>query len=229
MPSTAPLRALIAARFPDALLSACPRRPVVGTGLPELDAILPSGGLDRGRLTAWTPVAGGAALLRGACRHTVSGGERAAWIDAPRSVAGAFWRTGPVLVRPRGPVEALRAAELLARSGGFALVVLDGVEPESTAMVRLSRAAHEGGAALALLARATALAAVRVAARPLPEACDLPDAPPGPRGAVHTIRLQVEAVSSGWRARTELTIPVTYDDLRCAPDPGRSDRRGGSR
>jgi hypothetical protein len=87
-------------------------------------------------------------------------------------------------------------------------------------MVRLSRAAHEGGAALAVLGRATALAAVRVACAPLPEACD---------AAVRAVRVRVEAASSGWRARTELTIPVTYDDLRCAPDPGRPDRRGGSR
>jgi hypothetical protein len=96
-------------------------------------------------------------------------------------------------------------------------------------MVRLSRAAHEGGAALAVLGRATALAAVRVACAPLPDACDRPRDLRGRDGAVRAIRVRVEATSSGWRARTELTIPVTYDDLRCAPDPGRPDRRGGSR
>lgn len=218
--------ALLVERFPDALPAAQRSWVAVPTGLAELDRIFPSGGLQRGRLSAWAPGPGAAALLRAACHHTVELGERAAWIDAAGLATGTAWRTGPVLVRPAGPVAALRAAEILARAGGFALVVLDGLEPESSEMVRLSRAAHEGGVALVLLTSVTSLATLRVASRPRMAAYRWRRARSGGGDDVASVSIEVEARASGWRARTALDIPVRHDDLRLSLDPGRTDRRG---
>jgi hypothetical protein len=222
----AALQALLAERFPDALPAAQRRWSAVPTGVAELDRIFPSGGLQRGRITAWAPGLGAPALLRSALLHTVANGERSAWIDTPQMVAGACWRSGPVLLRPRGETQALRAAEVLARSGGFALIVLDGVHPDATAMVRLSRAAHEGGAALALLTHVTSLATVRLTSRPLLESYAWRRSVSGEGDELRAVRIAVEARASGWRARTELSIPVWHDDFRLSLEPGRADRRG---
>lgn len=228
MSRTAALQTLLAERFPDALPAAQRRWHAVPTGVAALDRLFPSGGLQRGRLTSWAPGIGAAALLRAACLHTVAGGERAVWIDAAHMVAGACWRTGPLLVRPAGRVGALRAAEALTRSGGFALLVLDGVDPEGGEMVRLSRAAHEGGAALVLITRVTALATVRLASRSLLGGYRWRRSRTGESDDVQAVRVLVEARASGWRAQTELPIPVWHDDLRLSLEPGRPDRRGSS-
>jgi hypothetical protein len=221
--------ALLAERFPSALPAAQAGWSTVPTGLTELDRIFPGGGLQRGRLTAWMPGPGSAALLRAAVAHTVAGGERAAWIDAAHGMAGACWRTGPFLVRPAGAVEALHAAETLTRSGGFALIVLDGLAPESPRLVRLSRAAHEGGSALVLLTPASALASLRVVSEALPAGYGWRRSLSGEADDVRSVRIAVEARASGWRARTELSIPVRHDDLRLSLDSRRPDRRGERR
>ncbi|HEU5049290.1 MAG TPA: hypothetical protein VFU00_03135 [Gemmatimonadales bacterium] len=223
---TATAHALIAERFPETLPAAQRTRSAVATGIAALDRIFPAGGFQRGRLAVWTPGIGAAALLRSACLHTVTEGERAVWIDGERVVAGACWRNGPLLVRPRGALEALRAAEVLARSGGFALLVLDGTEPESAAMVRLSRAAHEGGTALVLLTPVTALATIRLASRARLEQYRWRRNRHGPTADLLAVHLTVEARASGWHAGTELTLPVWRDDLRLSLEPGRRDRRG---
>lgn len=194
-----------------------------------LDRILPSGGLQRGRLSAWLPAAGAAALVRAACQHTVEQGERAVWIDAIGLVTGTAWRTGPVLVRPAGPLAALRATEMLTRSGGFALVVLDGLEPEGAEMVRLSRAAHEGGTALLLLTRVTAMATLRMSSRALVKRYDWRRSRSAGADDVRQVQIEVEARAAGWRARAELALPVRHDDLRLALDSARPDRRGARR
>ena len=199
------------------------------TGVAVLDRIFPSGGLQRGRLSAWAPGPGAAALLRAACHHTVEQGERAAWVDAAQLATGAAWRSGPVLVRPAGPLAALRATEVLARSGGFALVVLDGLTPEGAEMVRLSRAAHESGAALILLTSATALASLRLTSRALVGAYGWRRSGSGGGDDVATVRIEVEARASGWRSSVELALPVRHDDLRLSLDSGRADRRGARR
>ncbi|HEX6645341.1 MAG TPA: hypothetical protein VF037_11730 [Gemmatimonadales bacterium] len=219
--------ALLAQHFPDALPEAQRSRSAVPTGVSALDRILPAGGFQRGRLAVWTPGVGTAALLRSTALRTVAAGERAAWIDARHLVAGACWRTGPLLVRPRGALEALRAAEVLSRSGGFALVVLDGADPESSAMVRLSRAAHEGGTALVLATRVTALATVRLSSRPRLERYGWRRNRAGRTPDVRYVALRVEARASGWHAGTDLEIPVWRDDTRLSLEPGRRDRRGG--
>jgi hypothetical protein len=189
-----------------------------------LDRILPNGGFQRGRLAVWTPGAGAAALLRTAALRAVADGERAVWIDATRTVTGACWREGPLLVRPASAMSALRAAEELGRSGGFALVVLDGVDPASPELVRCSRAAHEGGAALVLVTRATSLASLRLASRPLPPSPSL--SRPLPPATIRSIRVKVTARASGWHASVELALPVWHDDLRLSLELRHPDRRG---
>ena len=191
-----------------------------------LDAILPDGGFQRGRLAVWSPGPGAPALLRSACLRVVAEGERGAWIDATHTVTGACWKEGPLLIRPDIPTAGLRAAEELTRSGGFALVVLDGVDPDPTAMVRLSRAANDGGSALVLLSHTTSLASLRLASCPLPAQYVRRRSPLGEPDVVTAVKLRVEARASGWFAATELAIPVWYDDQRLAPEYGYPDRRG---
>src|SRR5262245_42277440 len=125
--SIAAVRALLAQRFPDATpvtyLSAKP----VATGIHALDRVLPHGGFPLTRVSVCEPRGGVTAMLRSACAATVAIGERAAWIDGARTIAGAFWDAGPLLLRPSSPLHAIRAADELLRSGGFRLVVLTGV------------------------------------------------------------------------------------------------------
>ena len=218
--------ALLVEHFPETLPAAQRSRSAVPTGISALDRIFPAGGFQRGRLAVWAPGIGAAALLRAACLRTVADGERAVWVDAGHLVAGACWHPGPLLVRPRGELEALRAAEVLARSGGFALLVLDGVEPETGAMVRLSRAAHEGGSALVLLTRVTALATIRLSSRARLEQYGWRRNRRGRTPDVEAVCLRIEARASGWHAGTDLTIPVWRDDTRLSLEPGRRDRRG---
>ena len=222
----ASVQAVLAQRFPDAVSGRGWSRGIVPSGVAALDSVLPEGGFQRGRIAAWSPGAGAAALLRAACLRTVSCGERAVWIDACHMVAGACWREGPLLIRPDNPVAGLRAAEEFARSGGFGLVVLDGVDPDTTAMVRVSRAVHEGGSALVLLTRTTSLASLRLASRLLTGEYVWRRSPLGEPAALSAVRLRVEARASGWVASTELTIPVWRDDLRLSLETGYPDRRG---
>jgi hypothetical protein len=228
MPSAraATVQALLAHRFPDAVPQHGWSRGTISTGLTGLDAILPDGGYQRGRLAVWSPGTGTPALLRSTCLQVVAEGERSAWIDIPRSIIGPCWQEGPLLIRPDTPVAGLRAAEELARSGGFALVALDGADPDTTAMVRLSRAAHEGGSALVLITHTTSLASLRLASRPLPMEYTWRRSSLGEPSVVSAVKLRVEARASGWFAATELAIPVWYDEMRLAPDYSFPDRRG---
>ncbi len=224
--SVVAIQAVLSQRFPDAVSNRGWTRGTVSTGITALDAALPDGGFQRGRMAVWSPAPGVAALLRTTALRTVAGGERAVWIDATHTIFGACWCEGPLLIRPDGPVAGLRAVEELARSGGFGLVVLDGVDPDTTAMVRVSRAAHEGGAAVVLLTRTTALASLRLASRPLPGEYVWRRSLLGEPAAVTAVKLLVEARASGWFASTELTIPVWHDDLRLALETRYPDRRG---
>ena len=224
----ASIQAALAQRFPDAVSIRGWARGTVPTGVSALDAILPDGGFQRGRIAVWSPGPGAAAVLRSTCLRTVAGGERTVWIDATHTVAGACWCEGPLLVQPEGPNAGLRAAEELARSGGFGLVVLDGVDPDATAMVRVSRAAHEGGSALVLLTRSTALASLRLSTRALPSEYVWRRSPLGEPATVVAVKLRIEVRASGWSAAAELTIPVWHDQLRLALDTHHPDRRGAS-
>ena len=153
------------------------------TGIPSLDAAL-GGGLCRGQLheLVGPPGAGGTALLCAALASATGAGELCALIDpgnafdpAQRGIdlSRLLW------VRPRDPVQALRAAEI-ALEARFALVALDlgdvsvlpppraprGVvqvvrfekrapSPGASPWARLARKAEKHGGALLLLARAS--------------------------------------------------------------------------
>jgi len=219
------LRQLLHQRFPDAAPLAARANAVV-TGLGEVDLALPGGGLPRGRLTAWASTGGATAVLSAACRATVAGGERAVWIDAA-AVAGPGWEEGPLLLRPAGPLGALRSAEALLRSGAFALVVLAGAEPAGTARVRLARAAREAGAALVALTPNASLAALRVSSRLLAHSYRWRLGPAGDPAEPVAAAVEVRARAPGWDRRAEVLLAVAPCDARVPVGPPLADRRGG--
>ncbi|MGK2961054.1 MAG: hypothetical protein ACSLFK_02785 [Gemmatimonadaceae bacterium] len=220
------LKSLLEQRFPDATPVTHRTAEPVATGIGELDGILPNGGLPRGRLSVWMPGGGATAILRAACHTVASGGERAAWIDGLGTIAGQFWEEGPILVRPANRRNSLRAAEELLRCGGFSMIVLTGSEPAGTEMVRLSRAAREGGAAFVALTSHTSMASVRMISRIMPHSYVWRRTPFGDPAEACSARLKVRAQSLGWNKSAELRVPVVEHDVRSALEPGLPDRRG---
>lgn len=229
------LRQLLEQRFPDALplthrVGARAVSPVE-TGLNVIDNILPSGGLPRTKLTAWAPYGGARAVLRAASYAAIRAGERAAWIDADGTV-GPDWRDGPLLLRPEGAqasvrrTNALRTAEVLLRSGGFALVVLAGAEPEGRETVRLTRAVREGGGAFVLIARSASMASLRITSRLIPHGVRWQHGPFADPAAAVDVRIEVRVRSLGWNVRAEVVLPVSRYELRLSVDPSLADRRG---
>ena len=247
--SVAPLRAiedvrrLLAEQFPDA-------RPLVerdagrlarpvSTDVPALDRALPGGGLPRGKLTAWAPAAGAATMLRSACRAVIAGGERAAWIDGTETLTyGWGWPQEaavdgalPLVVQPSDRINALRCAELVLRSGAFALVVLEmaaGSEPAGTETVRLTRATRDGGSALVVLTERGSMAALRITSRLIPHGVHWQHGPFGAAAPIE-VRAEIRARALGWNERAEVTLAVAAYDVRDALDPRPADRRGGPR
>jgi recombination protein RecA len=135
--------------------------PGLPTGLKGLDLALPGGGLPRGRITELLAPAGlgKTTLARAVAATTLLGGHAVAWIDATRTLdprdfidvdaAGhdALW-----IVRPGDPARAAWCADLLLRTGAFALVVLDGAPVLARNIaVRLAQLARDGDTALLLL------------------------------------------------------------------------------
>ncbi|MFZ5624743.1 MAG: hypothetical protein ACOY71_09990, partial [Gemmatimonadota bacterium] len=226
MSAVAALRDLLDRRFPDATPVTRQTARPVPTGVAELDGILPQGGLPRGRVTVWAPRGGAAALLRAACHAAIAAGERAAWVDGEGTIAGAYWDDGPLLLRPAGRMPALRAVEQLLRSGGFALVVLTGLDAGPREAVRLSRAVHEGGGAFVAVTHASALASLRLASRLVPSGCRWRRNPFGEPALAEQVTLRIEAQALGWNRSTELLLPVVSHDLRLSLEPGLADRRG---
>lgn len=231
------LRKILERRFPDALPVTHRTAPAVATGVAPLDRILPAGGLPRGRVAVWVSGGGATAVLQAACGAVAARGERAAWVDGARVVTGWGWlsavageegRPCPVLVRPGGAREALVCAEELLRSGGFALVVLAGVEVTDAELVRLSRAAREGGGAFVvrLGGGRAGVAGLRLVSRIVPESCRWRPDPFGGVAEVEAVRVRVRAVAMGWDARTEFSLPVVHHDVRLSLEPGLVDRRG---
>lgn len=223
--SVAALRTLVEQRFPDAL-PITHRTTAVATGLAALDHILPSGGLPRGRLSAWDSQGGATAILRAACLTTVRAGERAAWIDGRGAVGGVVWDDGPILLRPKNLPQALRTAEELLRSGGFGLVVLSGLEPARTETVRLTRAVREGGAAFVTVARESSMASLRLTSRLLPNGYRWRRDPFGGPAEAQAAVIRVHAQAPGWNAHTDLSIPIFHHELRLSLDAKLADRRG---
>jgi len=223
------LREKLDRHFPDA--TPVPRRTTdgVATGIAALDAVLPNGGFPKGRLSVWTPNGGATAVLRAACLSVIGRQERAAWIDGQGTMAGPWWEGGPVLIRPRSRVHALRAAEVLLRSGGFALVVVTGVEPEGTENVRLSRAAHDGGSAIVALTPNGATAALKMSSSIAPDEYVWLRGPFGEPATVDSVAVHVRVNALGWNRRTRLVLPVSWHVVRSAMSPLLADRRGMTR
>ena len=126
------------------------------TGLAQLDRAL-GGGIPRGRVTEISgPLAvGKTALLRRLVTHVLHTGAWVAWIDATRTLAPApFTGLGArfVVIRPPDTKRCAWTADLLLRSGVFALVVIDGAPPLSRVHgVRLAQLARERDAACVVL------------------------------------------------------------------------------
>lgn len=227
--TTALLRSLLEQKFPDATPVTHRTAAPVATGIEALDSILPNGGLPRARLSVWMPQGGATAILRAACLTVASTGERAAWIDGLGTIAGQFWEEGPILVRPVNRRNSLRAAEELLRCGGFSLIVLAGSEPAGTEMVRLSRAAREGGSAFVALTSHTSMASVRLVSRIIPHSYVWKRTPFGDPAEACSANVKVRAQSLGWNRHTEFRVPVVRYDLRTALEPGLPDRRGAKK
>lgn len=224
----AALRALIEERFPDALPVSHSQRSVrpAATGIPELDRALPHGGFPLGRLSVCEPQGGATSILRAACQATLAAGDRAAWIDGALTTPGAFWKEGPLLVRPRGEKQALGAADLLLRCGGFRLVVLTGAELKDADTMRLSRAAHEGGSAFVVVATRANMAALRMTTRIDAASYRWQPGPFGDPAEPRDVQLRAEVSALGWHKRAQFTLPVQSHELRLALDAGLADRRG---
>ncbi|MGE0553822.1 MAG: hypothetical protein AB7R55_10380 [Gemmatimonadales bacterium] len=220
------LRRALHARFPEAVLLPERSVPPLVTGFAPLDRLLPNGGLPRGRLVVWRGQGGGAtAILRTTAMSLLARGERVAWIDG-RRVLSDQWADGPLVIRPRDPELAFRAAEILLRSGGFALVVLAGADPDSTATLRLTRMAHEGGGGFVAVTDRTFTASLRIESRYLIEEFERSVDPFGDLARLDRVALRIEARAPGWQAHTTLRLPLSPFALRMALDPELPDRRG---
>ena len=161
------------------------RGPVAPTGMPDLDALLPGGGLPRGSLIEWLgpSSSGKTAILRTGLARLRLHGESVAWIDTRHTLYAPDWTdlvsgTGEFwVVRPRTTGEAAWCADLLLRSGAFGAVafhVADRSGGRSAergggirhgAAVRLQRLAEEAGALFVVLGEAP-VAALRLGFRP---------------------------------------------------------------
>jgi hypothetical protein len=172
------------------------------------------------------PQGGATAILRSASITVASSGERAAWVDGLGTIAGQFWEEGPILVRPANRRNSLRAAEELLRCGGFALIVLTGSEPAGTEMVRLSRAAREGGSAFVALTSHTSMASVRIVSRIMPHSYVWKRTPFGDPAEACSASVKVHAQALGWNRRAEFRVPIVQHEPRSSLEAGLPDRRG---
>jgi protein ImuA len=135
---------------------------IVPTGLAALDAILPGGGVPCGYVTefAGAPSCGKLGLATSLLVSTLGMGERAAFVDAGRAFFPALSPglvrslAGLLVCRVGGIADGVAAADLLAESGVFEVVVVDLVVRSGasgsvvrTALARLERAARRGGTA----------------------------------------------------------------------------------
>jgi hypothetical protein len=133
-----------------------PDRAPLPTGIAELDALLVGHGIPRGRLTEITGASGSGrtSMLRTLVTAAATGGRWVAYIDATRTLAPRDWahvgseRAPLWIIRPTTAARASWCADLLLRSGAFALVVMDGAPPLARVLaVRLTRLARDVGAA----------------------------------------------------------------------------------
>ena len=213
----AELRSLLERSFPDAIPPVYRTAGGITTGLAALDRAFPNGGLPRGRLSTWQQGVGSAALLR------------AAWIDAQRIVCADLSWAGVALVRPERARDALLCAEELLRCGGFALVVLTGMETRGTERLRLCRAAREGGSACVESSAEGYMAAVRVRSWVREGALRWERSEIGEPLRLKEVRVRVRATALGWNQEAEVSLAVTNHAYRLSLEPSLVSRRGATR
>jgi hypothetical protein len=131
-----------------------------------------------------------------------------------------------MLFHPAGGRMALECAEELLRTAGFGLVVLSGTEAERMEVVRLSRAAREGGGAFVLLGGGGVSAPLRLSSRILPEGYRWRPGIFGGPAEVESAVVRVEVNGLGLNTWTEFCLPVVQHEVRLSLEPGVVDRRG---
>ena len=136
--------------------------PALATGLPQLDALLQGGGIPHGRLTELLAPAGlgKTSIARTIVATTLAAGHGVAWVDATRTLDPRDWAElagdGLWVIRPPEPARSAWCADILLRTGAFALVVLDGAPVLTRTLgVRLAHLARETDSALLLLGDGT--------------------------------------------------------------------------
>ncbi len=214
------------------------------TGLAALDAVLPGGGIPAGRITEFlaAPGLGKTTLARSVVTTTIRSGQCVAWIDATRTLDPRDWVSASLegqalwVVRPPDPARAPWCADLLLRTGAFALVVLDGapVLPRVVA-VRLAQLAREADAALLLLGDGNRAAELGSALRLVLKRHDRSPGIPGSRAigsvpAPDARRVVITIEKGGPYHHVQLEVPggpgITR---RLRPHPEIPDRRGVAR
>ena len=205
--------------------------PAWATGITPLDAAL-GGGIPRGRITEVVGAmgAGKTALLRQVVTRVLQSGGWVAWVDARRTLAPQPWAglgTRLVMVRPHDHRRGAWCADVLLRSGVFALVVLDGAPLLSRVHgVRLAQLARERDAACVILGDGAQASRVGGAVRLRVQSCL----------TRHRSRDEVDAqrgfsviVEKGGAYRTvEVSSAIVMARRVCA-DPEIPDRRGVAR
>jgi len=226
-----------------------PPTPALPTGVAALDAVLVGGGLPRGRLTEILGPTGSGktTLTRAVVEATVAAHGWVAYVDAQRTLDARDWvhlgdAEGVWIIRPRDAGRAAWCADVLLRSGAFALVVLDGAPAlTKSAAVRLTRLARESNAAFVVLGERTGGASqLGGAVRLLVERTTpgkrrhpppTPHSPPldgewGVGGAPRTIAVRVEKGGTLRTVEVRCAIGVAR---RLCTHPEVPDRRGVAR
>ncbi len=167
---------VLRSQMDEVVVGARPAGPAWATGIAPLDAAL-GGGIPRGRITEVVGAmgAGKTALLREVVTRVLSQGGWVAWVDARRTLSPHPWAglgTRLVMVRPHDHKRGAWCADVLLRSGVFALVVLDGAPLLSRVNgVRLAQLARERDAAFVVIADGTQASRLGGAVRLRIQAC----------------------------------------------------------
>ena len=234
-PLTAALLSLSLAELIRLLPPPAAATPALPTGIVSLDAALLGGGLPRGRLTelVGSTGSGKTTLARAIVEATVSSHGWVAYIDATRTLDARDWvhlgdAEGMWMIRPLDATRAAWCADVLLRSGAFALVVLDGAPLLTRAVaVRLTRLARESNAAFVVMGDriggATQLGgAVRLVAERRRSSTRQSDR----KETTHTIGVRVE--KGGTLRTVEVSCAIAVARRLCT-HPEVPDRRGVAR